>query len=183
MDTRSFRRLKEQHGEHIIAHGVEESKGGLLNIVMMCISGTVKAQQAYWGDLVDGPPNISPLPHGPYFMVYDVSFGSTKSAPNNPSCSDIPYILLPCETVIDTLKSALDEAKLLGLIDQGDLDNFKEKIVTYDQLRQICDNHLELGEQATGINPTALFSASEFVSHAEVEPLLSPTAGGSAASR
>ncbi len=147
-NTENFTRLKENYGHRILAHGVEDGKGGVSSIVMMCITGKVQAISSYWGALVDGYPNISPVPHGPYFIIYDINLSSEAGSPNNPSCDKITYVLVPCLEVANSLKEKLEEARKLGFIDQRTLEKFQSKIVTYDDLYEICSRRdLEESQQ------------------------------------
>ena len=137
--TEGFLKLKTKYGQYITAHGVEEAKGGLLNVVLMCISGTVRAPNDYWGALVDGPPRISPVPHGPYFVVHNIASKAEQPEPNYPKIYDIQYVLVPCTEVANILKETLNQVAQHGLIASEELNVFKQKIVIYDELFGICE--------------------------------------------
>ena len=112
----------------LYAHGVEESKGGLANILSMFISKTVFTPSKHWGSFVPGLPNISPIRHGPYYLV--------KKDPlqhNNPSIDDIDFVLLPFQENIDDLKTQCRKAVSSGLLEQEDSQRYLCRCITYEQ--------------------------------------------------
>lgn len=46
MDMASFQNIVTTYGHRIIAHGVEEAKGGMSNLLLMCVSGGVTVNQS-----------------------------------------------------------------------------------------------------------------------------------------
>ena len=112
----------------LYAHGVEETKGGLGNILSMFISKTVFTPTYHCSSFSPGLPNISPMNHGPYYLV--------KIEPlqhNNPSIDDIDFVLLPFQENIDDLKAQCTKAVLLGLLDQQDSQRYLGRCITYEQ--------------------------------------------------
>lgn len=120
--------LSEQKGQDILAHGVSEQKGGLLNLLMMCISGQVIAN-GMWGALREGMPNMSPMCHGPYYIIYSTQGNIPKT---NVSLSEVEYILVPFKEVRTLLNDTLNRMHDDGLIGQEQMSQFLEKLIDYD---------------------------------------------------
>lgn len=118
-------------GNRIIAHGVEEAKGGMYNLLLMCVSQTVFAGANQWGQFLDGPPNISPLCHGPYYIIYSTN---GIEHPNNPGMAKIECILVPFKENIDTLKTILQKMLENSLITRIQKSDFERKLTYYDEL-------------------------------------------------
>jgi hypothetical protein len=117
-----FQQLSKKYGANLAAHGVEESKGGLVNILLICISGSVTVNNSNWGKLQDGPPNISPIPHGPYFII-----SKNKEITKQQTIKDISKILLPCQENVKQFKEKLQEAQDAELITQEINDECTKK--------------------------------------------------------
>ncbi len=120
--------LKNSYGHDIIAHGVEEAKGGLSNILLMLMSNKVLAASTNWGAFLDGLPNISPLCHGPYYLIYSTQ---GKSPPSNPDFSSIEYILVPFPEHVELLREKIASMVDLNLVLQTEQDGFLEKLIDY----------------------------------------------------
>lgn len=121
----------DRFGNQIIAHGVEEMKGGMYNLLSMCVSGSIEIQSSGWGALVNGLPNISPVSHGPYYIIYSTTGGES---PSNPQISEIQYILVPFQENIDILTAKLEQMVTEGFITQMQSDVFQSKLITYQSL-------------------------------------------------
>jgi len=120
-----FQQLSKNYGANLVAHGVEESKGGLVNILLMCISGSVTVNNTSWAKLQDGPPGISPIPHGPYFII-----SKNEEITKQQTIEDISKILLPCQENVKQLTVKLQEAQNMGLIDQDTNNVISKKIIS-----------------------------------------------------
>lgn len=132
IDTDELSLIESQFGARIIAHGVEEAKGGMYNLLLMCVADKVWAPSAYWGPFVSGLPNVSPLSHGPYYLIYKMpTINETAPIPNNPKLSNIARILLPFGENRSILIEKLDEMVQKELITESAKDNFVSKLITY----------------------------------------------------
>ena len=146
-----FQQLSKKYGANLTAHGVEESKGGLVNILLMCISGSVTVNNSSWGKLLDGPPGISPIPHGPYFII-----SKNEEITKQQTIKDISKILLPCQENVKQLTEKLQEAQNRELIDQDTNNEITKKITSvtqfYNDLNQESDQKRIAAEQQTLTN-------------------------------
>lgn len=135
VNTDDLLHIESEFGAGITAHGVEESKGGMYNLLLMCISNQVRVPSNYWGALISGQPNISPLSHGPYYLIYSLPFASTSAIPrNNAYLSDIARILVPFPENKEILTCKLEEMVAVGLITPESKKMFTDKLVTYSEL-------------------------------------------------
>lgn len=130
----SIQNIIRHYGDRIIAHGVEEMKGGMYNLLLMCVSGVVKVPCNNWGRFEPGPPNISPLCHGPYYVIG--SIGNVDKELSNPRLSDIEFILVPFsenkEILIEQLNRMAGDDLILG----EQKDNFISKLLSYEEFNQ-----------------------------------------------
>ncbi|MFO1258046.1 MAG: hypothetical protein U1E78_06525 [Gammaproteobacteria bacterium] len=131
-----FEEIKNNYGVNIVAHGVEEAKGGCNNILLMWVTGKVVAPAIYWGALVDGLPNISPISHGPYYLISSISGGN---APNNPSPNEVLYVLVPFEEVKAMLKEKIDSLQENKLLSSEVAENLISKVITYGEFLDILN--------------------------------------------
>lgn len=122
-------------GSKIIAHGVEEAKGGMLNLLLMAITGQVKIDRMGWGKLIDGPPELSPLPHGPYYIISSINGGA---CPDKPSIDEIAYVLVPFQENVDIIEAKLTEFVDDSLLSAEDKELFVAKLISYKKFY----NHL-----------------------------------------
>ena len=130
--------IVKEFGAGIIAHGVEEMKGGMYNLLLMCISNQVRVPSSFWGAFVSGMPNISPVGHGPYYLIYSTPFVNTSSSPRtNATFSDIAHILVPFKENKEILIDKLEAMIKVNLITPESKAMFINKLVTYQEL--ICD--------------------------------------------
>jgi hypothetical protein len=123
-------RLPRRYSLHVIAHGVEQAKGGLGTLLMICLSGEVRVSALSWGPLQDGPPNMSPLRHGPYYIIASTQRGVEKNL-NTSKLLDMEHILVPYPENVKMLSEKLDalvEDKLLGL---EACKAYKAKLIDY----------------------------------------------------
>lgn len=126
--------IEEEFGEEIFAHGVEEQKGGMYNLLLMCISNQVRVPSEYWGTFVRGLPNISPVGHGPYYLIYTMpSVNQLVPQPHNPQLSDVARILVPFSENSTILIDKLEAMVAVNLITQEAKRMFIEKLVTYKE--------------------------------------------------
>ena len=133
--TDDLKNIESEFGEDICAHGVEESKGGMYNLLLMCISNQVRVPSDAWAAFISGLPNISPVAHGPYYLIYSLPFTNTASTPcKNTRLSDIPRILVPFQENKEILTRKLEEMVVVNLITSESKDMFISKLVTYQEL-------------------------------------------------
>jgi|GEM_PF-5505982 len=138
----NFNLIINNHGPNLMAHGVEDVKGGMHNLLMMCICDCVRVPSSGWGSLVDigGAPNLSPESHGPYFIIASTYGGN---APDNPSINHIEYILLPFQENIDDLKKQLEAVKKCGMITTQQQEAFEAKLISYEALNTVLDERMQ----------------------------------------
>lgn len=122
-------------GHHIIAHGVEEQKGGLYNLLLMCVSSTITVPSQSWGRFIDGMPNISPRGHGPYYIIHSTHPGQHPT--NNQSLLTIAYIVVPFKENIDHLSQTIAKMEQFGLIDARQRTHFINKLIDYDAFAHV----------------------------------------------
>jgi hypothetical protein len=139
-----FKSIKPIHSDHlddivrlfgpeITAHGVEDMKGGLYNLLLMCISNKVLAPSGSWGPFVKSLPNISPLSHGPYFLIYSSPLLANGKSPHNPLFDEISYILIPFGEQRQILADKLRYMVAVDLITDTKRDAFMLKLLTYNE--------------------------------------------------
>lgn len=132
-----LQRIISEFGSRILAHGVEEAKGGICNLLMMALSGKVLIPTAYWGPLTPGPANISPLCHGPFFVVHSIDAETTgKELRNKQPFESIDCILLPFEEVKVEVLKLVQKLLDIGLFDSTVANTFESKLKTYDEYYQ-----------------------------------------------
>lgn len=129
--------LKDSFGHRIIAHGVEEAKGGLSNILLMLVSNKVLAVGSNWGAFLDGPPNASPLCHGPYYLIYSTQDQSPLS---NPSFSSIEYILVPFPQHIELLREKVESMAAVNLVTKREQKVFFDRLIDYQGFLNLLNN-------------------------------------------
>lgn len=151
----SMKKIIESYGNKIMAHGVEEAKGGITTLLLICLSGAIRVPRSSWGNFnehLSSMPNTSPLAHGPYYLVASTNaatlerdqIGSRASL-----LSNMQYIVLPFQENIDTLNALLSKTEKSGLITQQEANACSQKMVTYDQLLAILQHQ----HQATPTMP------------------------------
>lgn len=146
----SLKLIEQKYGDKVFAHGVEEQKGGMCNLLLMLISNCVRVPTTYWGTFKKGMPNLSPFAHGPYYIIATTNFDrlNTKIEKNMP-LNKIQYILVPFEENINILKATSNQLLMLSLIDENSHNNFCEKLVSYDNfLEQLQLTHGSKEDQA-----------------------------------
>lgn len=132
--TYDLQHIESEFGASIQAHGVEETKGGMYNLLLMCISNQVRVPSSYWGAFISGSPNISPVGHGPYYLIYSMPGINQSSVPHsNVNLSDVARILVPFTENKEILKDKLEEMTQCNLIDPQAKDIFIDKLVTYEE--------------------------------------------------
>lgn len=131
--TQDLDELIKNYGNQIVAHGVEEMKGGMYNLLSMCITNKVAVQSMYWGPIIEGAPDISALPHGPYYIIYSTPLHPQKN-PHYPTMDAIPYILVPFAENKVILEAKLYELVSLDVITQETKGKFLGKLRTYAEL-------------------------------------------------
>lgn len=122
--------ISKRYGANITAHGVEEQKGGMYNLLLMCIVGCVTVPAQSWGCFLPNMPNISPRGHGPYYIIH-----STKPGPRlikNQPLEEVDFILVPFKENISHLLVALKKMTKFKLITSKQEVNFKDKLVDYE---------------------------------------------------
>lgn len=133
--TPDLMQIENEFGNSIVAHGVEEAKGGMYSLLMMCLCNKVRACSAFWGFFISGMPNISPVEHGPYYIIYKMpTINQTAKQPNNPSLNEVARILVPFQENKDILIGKLEMMVQLELIAIEQKEMFINKMVTYEGL-------------------------------------------------
>ncbi|MCL5273102.1 MAG: hypothetical protein M1486_07380 [Gammaproteobacteria bacterium] len=136
--------IESEFGDKIWAHGVEELKGGMYNLLLMCISNQVRVPSGNWGAFISGLPNISPVRHGPYYLIYSMPGINQSSVPqNNANLSDVARILVPFSENKDILKDKLEQMLQLNLIDCQAQNRFIDKLVTYQEFLGQLRSHVK----------------------------------------
>lgn len=144
-NTSDLEHLVTEFGKKIVAHGVEEAKGGMYNLLLMCVSNQIKVSSVFWGHLINGPANISPLCHGPYYLIYAMpSLHASRKAPTNAKFTDLARILVPFPENKDILLDKLEEMVKMGLISDEMKQDFTDKLVTYNELLSELRLHAEM---------------------------------------
>lgn len=138
IDHPVLKNIMLEFGDKIIAHGVEEMKGGHHNLLMMAVTGYIKSSSLSWGELQPGPPNMSPVSHGPYYIINSVGEGSTK--PSNPNIKNVAFIIVPFEENKTMLVDLLKELDVLGLITRTHMNTFVAKLITLESFHQKLKN-------------------------------------------
>ncbi len=123
----------EGFGDQIIAHGVEEAKGGMYNLLMMGVSNQVHVPEVHWGALIPSLPNISPVSHGPYYVIYDTPFCESKKSPHYPLFTEISCILVPFELNKTLLIEAMEKMVALEVTSESIKQLFISKLRTYEE--------------------------------------------------
>jgi hypothetical protein len=164
--TEDLDEIIENHGGEILAHGVEEAKGGMYNLLSMCVTNKVTVQSMYWGPIIEGAPDISALSHGPYYIIFSTPMTPQKN-PNYPTLDEIPYILVPFEENKVILESRLNEMVSLNMIEENSKDVFMSKLKTYCELNKELkaykkQDNVQINTPKT-INTNTFFSASETI--------------------
>ncbi len=132
--TDALCQIEGRFGEQIIAHGVEESKGGMRSLLMMALINQVQSPKQYFGALISGTPDITALSHGPYYLIYSLPSKKKTTSPNYPAFTDIAKVLVPFDENKTMLAAKLDEMHALKLISKEAYSEFINKLVTYDEL-------------------------------------------------
>lgn len=125
-----FAKLKAEYGDKLTAHGIEEAKGGPYNLLMMALTNKVKSPSAYWGSLVDGAPNISPVPHGPYYLIYEIKGWKDKErAPNFIDFDEVEFVLVPFPEIKQEVLSLAYKMLENGLLQKNQVEQVENKIL------------------------------------------------------
>ena len=167
IDIDAIKTIEQQFGDHIIAHGIAEMKGGMYNLLLMCVSNQIRAPYEHWGAFVYGPSDISPVPHGPYYLIHSMP-SLPQDVPNNPALSDVACILVPFPENKIILEDRLDQMITRGLTTAEQKVMFLDKIRTYDELLSELNAHQELKSQVAG--KRILQDASHSVLFKEAKP-------------
>ncbi len=131
--------IVELYGSQILAHGVEESKGGRNNLLLMAIANCVCISPQYWGPLLNGAPSIVSLSHGPYYVVYTSQASERTQIHKNPSLDEVESIVVPFKENILELMDKINVLKQAGLIDDIGFKRFTSKLETYDGFKKRLD--------------------------------------------
>jgi hypothetical protein len=161
VSTDDLEHLESEFGTEINAHGVEEEKGGMYNLLLMCISNQVRVPSSYWGFFVSGMPDISPVGHGPYYLIYSMPFVNKASIPgNNVNLSDVARILVPFSENKEILTDKLDAMVKVNLINPESKTMFINKLVTYQELLNDLKVHSKIKEIPDANNNHSFFNST-----------------------
>lgn len=153
--------LEREFGAVIMAHGVEEAKGGMYNLLLMCISNQVRVPSVSWGSFISGAPNISPVGHGPYYLIYSMPCMNQSSTPgNNAKLSDVARILVPFLENKQMLINALEAMVRVNLITPESKEMFINKLVTYQELLSELRAQLKIKETPGALNSYSFFNST-----------------------
>lgn len=122
-------KISKIYGHNISAHGVEEQKGGIYSILLMCVSGYIVSRLEHWGSFKNGPPMISPLCHGPYYIIYSTKGEMPARHPT--SLLEAEYILVPFKENVETIKQKLNEIVKIGYISHEKQKLYATKLIDY----------------------------------------------------
>ncbi len=159
IDSDKLEKIVCKFGSQIVAHGVEEMKGGMYNLLLMSICNRALVPTEHWGYLVKGNPNISPLPHGPYFLIYSSPLSKQKKWPHYPSLENIPFILVPFEENRQILNDKLTDMATVKLITEETKAAFIQKIKTYDEFLNELTNCVTINKMPT-TQPALIYGSS-----------------------
>ena len=87
---------------------------------------------AFWGNFQPGPASMSPLSHGPYFVIYSTHPHPEELFTNMPMTL-MEYILVPYPELAAILREKLQQLVDRGLLSEEKRDSFVVKIVDYKQ--------------------------------------------------
>lgn len=132
-EIESLQKTIDAYGHRIIAHGVEEMKGGMHNLLLMCIANKVNVDVTGWGEFKKGPPNSSPLCHGPYYVVASVDGNHPNSYP---TIEEMAYILVPFPEIKEKLAEQLTRCLEQRLVTPEQKSQFLEKCIDYQAFYQ-----------------------------------------------
>src|SRR5690606_23178350 len=80
---------------------------------------------------------ISPINHGPYYLIYKIDFAKSPKAPNNPSFSELENIIVPFQRNKEILEEKLSEMVSHALIDEEAKTSFLNRLKTYGEFLDI----------------------------------------------
>lgn len=129
--------IKAKFGHRVIAHGVEEAKGGLYNLLSMSISNKIFAPSIHWGPLVDCLPDISALAHGPYYVIWKTDANERDSGPSYPEFSEVEHVLVPFQEVSEMLIEKIEKLIQDGLMTKESGDIFRHKLISYQDFYEL----------------------------------------------
>ncbi len=140
LKSESIAKIK-QHGERIISRGVEEAKGGIANLLLIAIAGKVTVPAESWGLFVDGPPDISPLCHGPYYLIAS-TMSNQEDLTKDLNFAEVRYVLVPFPEQVEELTIKATKLQEQGLMSPEQATVFCKKLIDYQSFS------LTLAEQA-----------------------------------
>ena len=162
IETNDLTKIVKYFGSGIIAHGVEEAKGGMRNLLLMCISDKVRAPNLFWGYFVYGLPDISPLSHGPYYLIYQMPSNiNIYKFPHNPALTEVARILVPFDENKKMLIEKLDEMIEKDLITDKRKNVFVEKLVTYSEFYVQLQAQVTTKKEVPPVNCLSFFPPEE----------------------
>jgi hypothetical protein len=168
--TDDLEHIESEFGATIQAHGVEEQKGGMYNLLLMCISNQIRVPSCNWGAFISGSPNISPVGHGPYYLIYSMPGINQSSVPkNNANLSDIARIVVPFPENKDILKDKLEQMIQVNLIDSQAKDMFIDKLVTYQEFLSQLRSHVKKKGVLQESDDQLFFKSSSSIPLAPIE--------------
>lgn len=137
VETADLANIVSEFGKAIIAHGVEEEKGGMYSLLLMSISNQVRVPSVSWANFIAGSASLSPLAHGPYFLIYSMPTVNQLELPRRDyPLSEVARILVPFAENKDILNHLLDEMVKVSLITPESKLSFQEKLITYEEFLQ-----------------------------------------------
>lgn len=158
IETHDLTQIEKTFGAEIIAHGVEEAKGGMHNLLLMCISNQVRAPAGYWGPFKDGMPNMSPLSHGPYYLIHAMPSKPLTTEPNNPLLTDIACILVPFKENRDILLEQMQKMAQVNLVTPERTALIGSKIITYSEFLKELQAQAQLTQSPSKANRCGFFA-------------------------
>ncbi|MDP2905783.1 MAG: hypothetical protein Q8O22_05720 [Candidatus Omnitrophota bacterium] len=119
--------IGERH--NIMAHGVEEAKGGLRNLLNIILEGRLRSNAAgewFIGELSGGNSEYKSGPHGPFYAVINAGM-----EPNTNGA--FLWYLVPNTKDQTALRVAIAQASRQGLINSELVANEGQKVITYSE--------------------------------------------------
>lgn len=166
--------IVNRYGKKIIAHGVGEAKGGMCNLLLMNISNQVLVPSQYWDKFVKGPSNISPLTHGPYYLIYSTPFHKKSRPTHKLLLSDMVCILVPFIENREILIEQLSKMTALEMVTEERKTLFINKTKTYFEFLQEleCQELQMMDEAFTKAEPQVLPLAAPSPTFFSAVPIL-----------
>lgn len=132
----SLRRIFK-NGLHVMAHGVEDGKAGILGFLNIILEGMVIGK--YYGSLMRGDPSYVAGPHGPYYIIYRAK-KIEKNKPSDQRLKKHIYsdqyhkaYLVPNDEIKRWIIGSLEKAVHIQMLTANEQQKIVKKIYTYQE--------------------------------------------------